>query len=164
MKLAETLTAIAVISATPDAHALCIYEGVDNAKTTIAEEFKASKWVVRAKVMGSSDHFSDQEDSWTLYQIRVLRSYKGSPPQHLRFFTFRDSGGFYMDRDWVPLPAGHDIGGEYLLFLDPWPRRKDLPPEAKGTVFVDYDCGVSGQWAKFSTADRALLASLARRR
>lgn len=164
MKGVSIVTAMAVCSASPAAHALCSYNGVDNAKTTIAQEFGDSRWVVRAKVLAASDHFSDEEDSWTLYRIEVLRVYKGHPPKHLLFFTFRNSGGFYMDRAWVRLPAGHDIGGEYLLFLNPWPHRNDLPAQAKNAVFVNYSCGLSAQWAKVTLTDRERLADLGRGR
>lgn len=164
MKLVATIAAVAVSLAAQRAHALCIYNGEDNAKTTIGQEFKDSKWVVKAKVVAAEDHFSDEDESWTLYRLEVEHAYKGRPPQRLRFFTTRDSGGFYMDKAWVRLPAGHDFGGKYLLFLNPWPTRKDLPPQAKGAVFVNYSCGVSGPWSKVSSADRERLSALERGR
>ncbi len=160
MKLAAITTAMGVLFAPPAARALCIYNGEYNAKTTVAQEFKDSRWVVRAKVLAARDHFSDTEDSWTLYQLEVRHAYEGHPTKHLRFFTTRDSGGFYMDRAWVRFPAGHDIGGEYLLFLNPWPRRHDLPVQAREAVFVNYSCGVSGTWAQTSRSDRRLLSAL----
>ena len=160
MKLPVVIAAVAVFLAAPRAHALCIYNGEDNAKTTISQEFKDSKWVVKAKVVAAKDHFSDEDESWTLYQLEVQHAFKGQPRHPLRFFTFRDSGGFYMDKAWVHLPAGHDIGGEYLLFLNPWPTRKDLPPQARDSVFVNYSCGLSGPWAKVSSADRQRLSAL----
>ncbi len=150
--------------AAPSAHALCIYNGEDNAKTTISQEFKDSKWVVRAKVVAANDHFPDEGDSWTLYRLEVEHAYTGQPPHQLRFFTVRDSGGFYMDKAWVDLPAGHDIGGEYLLFLNPWEPRPDLPKVARGAVFVNDSCGVSGPWTEVSSADRKRRSALGRRR
>ena len=163
MKTVGYVAALALSCASP-AHALCIYKGQDNAKTTIAQEFEDSKWVIRAKVVAAKDHFSDEDDSWTLYKIEVRRAYKGQPPEQLSFFTTRDSGGFYMDKAWVRLPDGHDIGGEYLLFLNPWPARKDLPPQAKGAVFVNYNCGVSGPWAEVPLRDRERLSALEQKR
>ncbi len=152
-------TVILGIAATP-ATALCIYNGVDNAKTTLSQEFHDSSWVVQARVVSVKDHWSESGDSWTIYNLEVLHAYKSHPPRLLKFFTTRDSGGFYMDKAWVALPAGHDIGGKYLLFLNLWPDRKDLPPETKGAVFVNYNCGVSGPWADVSPADRERLATL----
>jgi hypothetical protein len=161
MKLAATASLLlAALSVAPSAHALCVYHGEDNVKTTIAREFKDSHWVVRAKVVSAKDHFSDEDESWTIYRLEVEHTYKGQPPHQLLFFTFRNSGGFYMDKAWARLPAGHDIGSEYLLFLNPWPARKDLPPLAKDSVFVNYSCGVSGPWPNISPPDRERLSDL----
>ena len=157
------LVLVAAVAGSP-AHGLCIYHGVDNAKTTLAQEFRDSRWVVRAKVLSARDRWLDQGDSWTTYELEVVRDYKGAPPKRLRFFTYRDSGGFYMDRPWVDLPAGHDIGGEYLLFLDPFPAQRGAPRAAKGAVFVNYTCGVSRRWAEVRQSDRRLLVRLARSR
>lgn len=164
MKITAGLIAIAILmSAAPPARALCIYNGVDNAKTTMPEEFRDSKWVVRAKVLSAKDHWSDDENSWTTYNLEVLHAYKGHPPKHFQFFTYRDSGGFYMDRPWVDLPTGHDIGGEYLLFLnrigDEWGGRA---APVKGAVFVNYSCGRSGPWTEVRPSSRRLLATLER--
>ncbi|HEX4197841.1 MAG TPA: hypothetical protein VHZ26_10395 [Caulobacteraceae bacterium] len=160
MKLVGIVTVLALSCASLPAHALCIYNGVNNAKTTIAEEFKDSIWVIRGKVLAASDHVSDDDESWTLYRIEVLHAYKGHPPKTLPFFTFRDSGGFYMDRPWARLPAGHDVGGDYLLFLNPLPIRNDFPPQARDASFVNYSCGVSGPWPSVSLSDRNLLSAL----
>ena len=161
-KIVWAIVGLSIVCASQQARALCTYNGVDNAKTTIAQEFADSEWVVRAKVLDAKDHFSDEDDSWTLYRIEVIHTYKGHPSKQLRFFTFRDSGGFYMDRPWVQLPAGHDIGGEYLLFLNPVPRSAGLPGAADGSVFVNYSCGVSGSWTKVPDGSRGELNELER--
>lgn len=154
--------ALALAAAPGSAGALCIYKGVDNARTTLSEEFTDSRWVVRARVLSATDHWSDTGESWTLYQLQVVRTYKGAPPGRLKFLTLRDSGGFYMDRPWVALPKGHDIGGEYLLFLTPW--GSEAPPgRVRGAVFVTYNCGQSRPWAEVSTADRRRLERLSAR-
>jgi hypothetical protein len=161
MKPALAFTVATLVSALfSPARALCIYDGIDNAKTTLDREFVDSRWVVRARVLAAKDHWSDTEDSWTIYRIRVERSYKGEPPRELRFFTYRDSGGFYMDRAWKALPEGHDVGGEYLLFLNPSPRRRGNPAAMTGTVFVNYSCGVSKAWREVSAAERNALTRL----
>jgi hypothetical protein len=165
LSAAKYLIAVtAIAAAASGAHALCIYDGVDNAKTTIPQEFRDSQWVVRAKVLSATDHWSDVDDSWTTYELKVEHAYKGSPPQRLRFFTFRDSGGFYMDRPWLKLPQGHDIGGEYLLFLIPFPVAKGEPAQTKGAVFVNYSCGLSGPWNEESPSARGMLDNLERGR
>lgn len=158
------LLALALIGTGPAA-ALCSY-GVDNARTTIRQEFSDSRWVVRARVTAATDGvveagLDDAGMEWTQYRLLVIRSYKGTPPQRLRFFSERNSGGFYMDRSNLPLPAGHDIGGEYLLFLNPVAPYPGQPRAQRGAVFVNYACGQSRPWHKVSTASRAVLRSLA---
>jgi hypothetical protein len=66
-----------------------------------------------------------------------------------------------MDRPWVKLPAGHDIGGEYLLFLDPntWSGTNAAP---KHSVFVNYPCGQSKAWRDVSQSSRQMLDQLLR--
>lgn len=139
------------------AHALCIYKGELYARTSIGQEFEDSRWVVKAKVRSATDHFIEGEEPWTEYQLEVQYAYKGNPPQQLRFFTFRNSGGFYLDRD-----REHDVGGEYLLFLNPTSDSPAIPAAARGTVSVNYSCGLSGPWNSVTTGSRAELARLSR--
>jgi hypothetical protein len=162
MKAAARMIAVALSLAAPAARAFCIYNDVFSAKTSIPQEFRDSKWVVRAIVLSAKDKWSDEEDSWAVYVIKVTHAYKGKPPKYLRFFTYRDSGGFYMDRPWMNLPDGHDIGGTYLLFLNPIGVRKGDPTEAKGAVFVNYSCGVSGPWEAVRPSARRMLENLER--
>jgi len=159
MKVVGFIAALAVLLAPHAACALCIYKGEDNAKTTIDREFKDSKWVVKAKVLTARDHASEDE-SWTIYRIEVLHAFKGNPATRLRFFTYRDSGGFYMDRPRESLPSGHDIGGDYLLFLNPVRAHDGFPSAARGAVLVNYSCGLSGPWARVAQSDRSQLSAL----
>lgn len=140
------------------AHALCSYNGELYARTTVSQEFRDSQWVVRARVLSATDHFTEGQPPWTEYQLEVQHAYKGGPPRRLRFFTFRDSGGFYLDRG-----RDHDIGGEYLLFLNPTPDFPEIPAAARGTASVNYSCGVSGPWSSLTAGSRAELAQLSRR-
>lgn len=142
------------------ARAVCYYHGQFSAKTTLEQEFKDSTWVVRAKVLSATDHWSDDEASWTLYDLEIERSYKGKPAPKLKFFTLRDSGGFYMDQKGEGPPNEHDIGGEYLLFLNPQSPNPDFPKEAAGTVFVNYSCGKSGPWNQVTKQSREALTEL----
>jgi hypothetical protein len=151
------------------AEALCIYNGLDNARTSLRQEFADSRWVVRARVLSATDGVveagkPDVGMAWTTYRLQVVRSYKGGPPQRITFYTQRNSGGFYMDRPWVPLPRGHNIGGEYLLFLNPIPPHRDQPRAERGAAFVNYNCGQSRAWREVPVDSRQLLASLAARR
>jgi hypothetical protein len=151
------------------ADALCIYKGTDNARTSIRQEYADARWVVRARVIDATDGVveagrPDDGMPWTLYRLHVIRSYKGEPPQQITFFTIRNSGGFYMDRPWVSLPEGHDIGGEYLLFLNPIPPYRGRPATARGATFVNYSCGQSRAWREVPAASRRLLAALSPRR
>ena len=72
------------------AHALCSDKGQMYAKTTIAEEFADSKCVVRAKVLAAADHWSDEDESWTIYQVQVLTAFKGNPRSRMQMFTDRE--------------------------------------------------------------------------
>jgi hypothetical protein len=139
------------------AHALCIYKGELYAQTTVSQEFQDSRWVVKAKVLSATDHFIEGEEHWTEYQLEVQHAYKGDAPPRLRFFTFRNSGGFYLDRG-----QEHDVGGQYLLFLNPTPRLPYVPAAASGMVSVNYSCGVSGPWTGVTAASRAELVRLSR--
>ena len=69
-------------------------------------------------------------------------------------FTFRDSGGFYLDKG-----AIHDLGGEYLLFLNPLAIGRQSPQAARGATEVNYACGQSKPWRDVSAPERAELGS-----
>lgn len=158
-----------LLSSATSAEALCIYKGVDNAHTSISQEYKDARWVVRAKLLHASSGVVEagkpnEGANWTTYRLEVIHSYKGQPPQQIKFFTMRDSGGFYMDRPWVPLPRGYDIGGEYLLFLNPIVRHRGQPSAERGAVFVNYNCGQSRPWREVPGNARRLLRSLSVRR
>ena len=49
--LARALLTIALLCAPSFARALCSYDGVDNARTTLAREFRDSRWVARVRVI-----------------------------------------------------------------------------------------------------------------
>lgn len=166
MRLALPRLAIALLLLlqASSAQALCSYNGVYNAPTTIRQEYRDSRWVVRVRVLSATDGNSREDGAWTVYRLGLLRAYKGRPPARTKFFTWRNSGGFYMDRPWADLPAGHDIGGEYLLFLNPRPERQGWPSAARGAVFVNYSCGQSREWRKVGPRSRQLLESLSKRR
>lgn len=161
--------AVASILASSPAAALCSYHGVDNAQTSLAQEFADARWVVRARVIDAQDGIvergkPDAGMGYTVYTLAVIHVYKGHAASRIRFFTERDSGGFYMDRAWVPLPKGHDIGGEYLLFLNPVAAYRGQPAAEVNAAFVNYACGQSREWAQVSTRSRQLLTGLAGKR
>lgn len=140
-----------------EAKAVCIYNGKLYAKTTVAQEFRDSRWVVRAKVLKAHDHYSDNGDSFTTYDLLVEQSFKGALPRHVRFFTMRDSGGFYLDNG-----SSHDIGGEYLLFLNSNRRQMIDPTAIQGTVSVNYSCGQSKAWHEVGQPEIRELAGLSK--
>ena len=140
------------------ANAVCIYKGKMYAKTTLSEEFSDSKWVVRVEVSAADNHWSDYigaADPWTIYHLRVLTSFKGEPPATIELFTYRDSGGFYLDKG-----AKANIGGEYLLFLNPASQDKDVPAAAHSATEINYSCGQSRAWADVNHAARKELAKM----
>lgn len=125
------------------------------AKTTIRSEFSESKLVVRVRVQSAHNYWnqkilSDSDDqSWTLYKLKTLKSFKGTPPHYLMFFTWRDSGGFYMDR----FCHTHKPCGDYLLFLNPISSDSTLPKTSRGAYFVNYSCGQSKKWEAVTKDD-----------
>jgi hypothetical protein len=161
MALPLLLTATAVQSET-----LCNYRGEADARLTIGQEFYDSRWVVRARVVSATDGVveagsADAGSPYTVYDLQVLEVFKGRPSRRIRYFTMRSSGGFPLDRRGQPQPA-HDIGGEWLLFLnriDSFPGR---PAAARDAVFVNYNCGQSRGWRDVSSAARLVLSALSR--
>jgi len=157
--LSRTLMAALAVAASSPAHALCMYHGVYNVKTSLEQEFRDSRWVVRAHVVSADYHWSDEDESWTLYRLKVVQRFKGKLPDRFTFFTQRNSGGFYMDGP----GATPDLDGDYLLFLSGSPRAGD-PAAARGALWVNYNCGQSKSWSRVSQDDLKRLRLLASRR
>jgi hypothetical protein len=139
------------------AHALCSHNGELYAKTTLGQEYREARWVVRARVLSASS-WEDSETNGTLYRLQVLHRFKGELPEQFAFSTERNSGGFYLDND----SGGPDVGGEYLLFLVPNPRALG-PPVVRNSLWVNYNCGQSRRWSAVASADRTELAALSSR-
>ena len=136
-------------------YGFCMYHDQLYAKTTLSQEFADARWVVRAKVTAADDHWSDDDESWTIYHLAVLTAFKGTPPSGLRLFTYRDSGGFYLDKG-----MSNDLGGEYLLFINPINSKQKVPTAARGATWVNYACGQSKPWADVSSRELIALRSL----
>lgn len=151
------ISAIAAGLTVTSANALCIYHGKTYARTTVAQEFADSQWVVRVKVVAAADHRSDEDDPWTIYTLQVLTAFKGKPPLHIELFTYRNSGGFYLDKG-----TADDLGGEYLLFLNPINSKDAVPAQARGATEVNYSCGQSKPWKSLSGYERQELMTLSR--
>ena len=140
--------------------ALCIYHGVDNAKTSIAQEFRDSDWGVRAHVVSADYHWSDTGESWTLYQLRIVKAYKGKLSTRFALFTERNSGGFYMDND----GGTPDVDRDYLLFLTPRSFSTVGASATKGALRVNYSCGQSKVWSDVTADEAAELSQLSHNR
>ncbi len=142
------------------AQALCRYKGVDNARTTIEQEFRDAPVVLRARVVEADYHWSDLDESWARYRLEIIERFKGPALDRPLLFTFRNSGGFYLDAD----GGGPDLDRDYLLFLDTPPVDWRDASVAKGAWLINYSCGVSGLWSGVSDAQRSRLRQLARMR
>lgn len=157
------LVAVAMALAVPSSpQALCIYKGELYAKTTIAQEYADSRWVVRARVTAQTDSWTDagpeyDEALWTTYRIEVVEVFKGDAPRVMTVFTERNSGGFYLE----PPRGRFDPNVEYLLFLNPTDVLTDYPPESRGTAEVNYSCGQSKPWHDVPASDQRALLTLA---
>ena len=155
MKFASILLAVALAAGATPAAAFCMYRGELYAKTTLEQEFADSRYVVRAKVLSGVNVFSDEEDSWVMYELAALEVFKGAPPTTFRLFSYRNSGGFYLDGE-----HGPDVGGEYLLFLQRMEPGRTLPDQAKGALDVNYGCGWSRLWKEIRPEARRRLSIL----
>lgn len=152
MKAAFTIVAVSVALAAP-ARALCRYNGIDGAQTRVEDELRGSQLVVRAWVESADYHWSGIGPSWTVYRLRVVEAFKGKPPNDLKLFTYRDSGGFYLDSDGT-IP---DLDNDYVLFLVPVDQGKATPEAARDTFRINYSCGQSKRWSEVSAAARNAL-------
>ena len=141
------------------AHAFCYYHGKFNVVTSIGQEFRDARWVVRARVL-SAKYVTTDDDSWVSYRLKVVRTLKGRMPATFTFFTTYDSGGFYMDNGMQSADRSED----YLLFLVPFPRNSDHPKETRGAYWVNYNCGQSQPWPRLKPGQVRLLEQLATRR
>ena len=174
---------LAHVMASP-AGAFCSYDGVDYAKTTVPQEFRDSQYVAEVQVLSGVAAYADQPDRhfrrrWgeegnvALFRLRPVRTYKGMQSATIRFFSPRNSGGFYFERGWRRLaPAGTpasfyvgrdyatDLGGRYLVFLNPIAPHKHMGTAERGATFVNYVCGQSKPWRQVSASERRLLARL----
>jgi hypothetical protein len=147
----------AILTGPSTAHALCSYRGELYAETTLEQEYRDARWVVRARVI-SATGWESREESATVYRLEVVRSFKGSLSGQFSLLTERNSGGFYLDRGTKP-----DIGGEYLLFLNENPRTASMPAPVKNALVINYSCGQSRHWNEVSQMDRATIAELSGR-
>lgn len=152
------LAAASLMSIPGSAQALCIHNGELYAKTTLDQEFREARWVVRARVLSASN-WEDSEADGTLYRLQVVDSFKGELPEQFAFSTERNSGGFYLENDsGVP-----DVGTEYLLFLVANPRNELGSPAVRASLWVNYPCGQSRRWSAVASDDRSELAALSSR-
>lgn len=131
------------------AQALCSYNGVLYARTTLQQEFADAPVVLRGRlVLAVSGGPTDDHGPWTVYQLETVSAFKGEPPRRISVATERNSGGFYMDRD----GGAPDIGQDYLLFLQ--------PGDDEGSWRVNYSCGQSRPWREVDVAAQEALQAL----
>jgi len=162
MRVLFLIGSIAALLAAAPANALCFYTKADfyagkaRSYTSIPQEFRDSRWVVRARVINARYHGTDS-DSWTLYTVRVLDRFKGPSTHAMRVFTYHDSGGFYLDKG-LNSP---DRANDYLLFLNP--ATQVLPRGMRDVVQVNFSCGQSRPWKERTRTDLAKLDLLAGR-
>jgi hypothetical protein len=142
------LLAVAVsLACVAPAHALCIHNGELYAKTTVSSELAESPLVVKATVIDkrSMQPWGEDGEVGSLYTLRVDQTFKGKHATTIRYFTERNSGGFYLDK-----------GETYLLFLT-LDQRDVWRPHIDGAYSVNYSCGQSGPWDEVAVGDRVRL-------
>lgn len=156
------LTPALALAPLSQAQALCLYKGELYAKTTTAQEFADSQWVVRARLVSAADHYPDDASNdpddgpWVIYTIQVEETFKGQPAPTLTLYSERNSGGFYLERPWT----GAHPGDEFLLFLNPIDQVERRPDAAAGSTMVNYSCGQSKPWSELTAEERQALTTL----
>jgi hypothetical protein len=102
---------------------------------SISKEYVSAQGVFIGRAIASRN-IASQDDpefyDWTIYDVEVLRAFKGQPPHRVRLLSENTSARFPMDKD-----------KEYLLFVSHSPMvelagKEKLPPN-----YVD-NCGNSG--------------------
>ena len=157
-----------MVAGTSAGQALCIYNGKHfekstakdfngrlYAKTTLADEVADSALVIRGTVISSRtlDSHDRDEDTGTVYRVRVDQVFKGKVAKTFSYFSQRDSGGFYLGE-------GGD-SRDYLLFLNPTERSSWAAKLVPDAFVVNYNCGQSRQWRTVSAGDKIALERLA---
>jgi len=154
ISLVVAAAAVAVLGPASEAFSLCIYNGELYAKTTLEQEFRDARFVIRGEVL-STEEIHDP-NLGVVYHVGVEQTFKGKPAADVVDYSERNSGGFYLD-----------AGTEFLLFLNPidpsdavidlghsWARR------APDAMMVNYSCGQSRPWSEVPPDDRKLLKAL----
>lgn len=148
---------IALLFSSVPAQAFCQYQGTLYAKTTLEQEYRDARWVVRARVVREQAYDSEacHDCPGRLYNLEVVHRYKGDIAQKFSFYTQQNSGGFYLDQ------GADAIGSEWLLFLNPGPWGVNDPPAARSAAWINYSCGQSKKWNAVDSRQRAELMRLA---
>ena len=150
-RVVGVLAGMAIGCCASTAHAVCIYNGELYAKTTLSQEFRDSALVIEGRVQsvrytpGNDNEDRDPVDQDVITPIRI---FKGIASAKITFYTWHNSGGFYLDK-----------GGKYLLFLDAVPVGEYGKKRPAG-FDINYQCGQSKSWAKVSPAAIAELKAL----
>jgi len=148
------IAALVFFASSTTAHALCIYGGNLYAKTTIEQEFRDASIVIKGTVLSEKEIVltaAGEKDSepGVVYRIRVDHVFKGMPANVIENFSEHNSGGFYLD-----------IGGQYLLFLNPMADSDQAKGVASSALRVNYNCGQSQPWNGLKPVADELLSRL----
>jgi hypothetical protein len=157
-RLPALLAATSWLSVPTAAQAFCEYRGQLYAKTSLAQEFRDSRWVVRARVTRERVYQDCADCPGRLYDLETVTAYKGDLPRNFTFYTPQNSGGFYLHQGKAA------IGSEWLLFLNAGRWGISDPTAARGAARVNYNCGQSAEWRTIDTPERTRLSRFARQR
>lgn len=145
--------ATALAAAPLPAEALCYYRGALYAKTTLRQEFRDARWVVRARVVSASN-WQTRDKRGTTYRLALLHAFKGKLTSYFNFSTERNSGGFYLEG------LNGEMGEEFLLFLTTPSSDFAYPPQARRSTWVNYGCGQSKPWREVTAEQSHALTAL----
>ena len=132
------------------AHCTCVDLGgpVDVPRhPSIADEYASVPWVLIVRTTASRDVPSPDDlgfYDWTIYDVEVVRVFKGRPPHHIRLLSENTTARFPMDP-----------GKEYLVFVSHSPMVEMAGKEKLPGDYVD-NCGNSGAIEDVGRAIRAV--------
>ncbi|WP_243050438.1 hypothetical protein [Dyella sp. RRB7] len=134
--VAPVFLALALAAST--AGATCWQPGVGAPAVTrhpsVAEEYQQAQFVVIGRAVRERNVFSvaDTDDyDWTVYDVEVMKAFKGNPPHIIHLLSENSSARFPMD-----------TGKSYLLFITHMPMVEREGDETLPADFVD-NCGHS---------------------
>ena len=150
-RLAVPGLVLAMAAISPASYALCWESGAGPTAIyrhpTVAAEFHSAALVITGRVTGERN-ISEADDpegyAWTVYTVRVVETFKGTPQRTIRLLSENTSARFSMD-----------TGKTYFLFVSRSPFVEMAGQERLPEDYVD-NCGNSAAAEEAELAIKAV--------